>query len=251
VLKSQYCGKARYVEPFAGSAALFFAVKPQEALLADLNGHLINALRVLRDEPDSLHAELDKLPRDRETYYRVRREFNDLDPDGLDSAIRFVYLNRNSFNGLWRTNLRGEFNVPWGGSEMGDNPPLELLLASSSALRNAEIESQDFRVTLSGCGEGDFIYADPPYFTSNQRTFVEYGKRAFGQDDLNDLLDALRCAAERGAKIAMSYTAAMPLPLSGDWKRTIFEVVRNVAGFKGRRKREAEIMYTVGIVEDQ
>lgn len=247
VLRMHFSPEKRYVEPFAGSAALFFALRPGAALLSDLNGHLINTLKSVRENPQLVHKELELLKRDEEAYYRIRKEFNALEPEGISSAVRFLYLNRNSFNGLWRTNLSGHFNVPWGGSEMGGNPPLELLVASSKALTNAQIEHQDFRETIQSCGSGDFIYADPPYFTSSQRTFVEYGKKCFGLDDLSDLVTSLVAASERGAKIALSYTAAMQIPgLPVDWRRIEFEVTRNVAGFKGKRKRQSEVLLVGG-----
>lgn len=244
-LKAQYSPSKRYVEPFAGSAALFFALKPEKALLADLNGHLINTLRVVKQNPLGLHSALEALNRDKETYYKIRDEFNGLNPTGLKSAVRFLYLNRNGFNGLWRTNLQGHYNVPWGGSEMGGNPPIELLEECSATLGNAEIIQQDFRKTILSCGEGDFIYADPPYFTSTQRTFVEYGKQSFGLDDLSDLLAALKDAEARGASIALTYSAAMPIPnIPEAWQRIEFDVTRNVAGFSGRRRKQTEILYT-------
>jgi DNA adenine methylase len=119
--------KLQYVEPFAGSAALFFALKPRAAILGDLNGHLINALRAVQDQPKEVHRLLEAIPRDADSYYEVRSEFNELKPFGLHAAALFIYLNRNCFNGLWRTNQSGFFNVPYGGSEMGNNPPVGLL----------------------------------------------------------------------------------------------------------------------------
>ncbi len=248
VLGKLYQVPDRYVEPFAGSAALFFALKPKMALLSDLNRHLINLMVEVRNNPDELYALLEKIPREPETYYRIRSEFNELEPAGLGSASRFLYLNRNCFNGLWRTNLKGQFNVPWGGNAMGGNPPLGLLEESSEALKRATLVAQDFRDTVADCGAGDFIYADPPYFTTGKRTFVEYGKQSFSARDLNDLVEGLNDAAKRGAKVALSYAAGMPLSgLSKAWRRENFEVVRNVAGFKGKRKRENETLYSIGI----
>jgi DNA adenine methylase len=115
---------ARYVEPFAGSAALFFHLKPKSGLLADINAQLINAFHHVCLTPDEVHQGLHCLSRDSETYYTLRREFNQQHSTGLRSAVLFVYLNRSSFNGLWRTNLKGEFNVPYGGLDMGVFPPI-------------------------------------------------------------------------------------------------------------------------------
>jgi DNA adenine methylase len=134
LLSATYSGLDRhYVEPFAGSAALFFSLKPLSGTLADLNGHLINAMRYVRDQPKELHRRLEQMPRDDDTYYSVRLRFNRMQPYGLNSAALFVYLNRNCFNGLWRTNSQGAFNVPYGGTEMGGNPPSDLFQTCSRA----------------------------------------------------------------------------------------------------------------------
>lgn len=247
-LVSLYQKPDRYVEPFAGSAALFFAIKPQRALISDLNRQLINLMVEVRERPSELHRRLVEFPRDAETYYRIRNEFNDMNHAGLESAVRFLYLNRNCFNGLWRTNLKGHYNVPWGGDAMGENPPIQLIASAAQALKRADLRAQDFRETIANCGEGDFIYADPPYFTSGKRTFVEYGKESFGEADLGDLIELLTQAADRGAKVALSYCADMPLKqLPKHWSREELEVVRNVAGFKGKRRKEKEVLYSVGI----
>ena len=135
--------------------------------------------------------------------------------------------------------------MPYGGTEMGSNPPLELFEACSASLENAKICHQDFRETIAEAGAETFIYADPPYFTTNGRTFVEYGKRSFCRDDLDDLITALVAASERGAHIALTYSEAMPLEkLPQKWSRTRFETTRNVGGFRGARKKQVEILYT-------
>jgi DNA adenine methylase len=237
--------KTHYVEPFAGSAALFFELRPQAATLADANGHLINAMRQVRDRPVELHRELAAFPRSARAYYRAREAFNARKPHGLESAILFIYLNRNCFNGLWRTNSRGTFNVPYGGKEMGANPPLSLFKGCSDALKKAKLRHQDFRKTILEADDRSFIYADPPYFTSGERTFIEYGKTSFGKDDLRDLIVELKRAAKRGAHIALTYSDAMPIKeIPARWRRTRFEITRNVGGFSGTRKKQVEVLYS-------
>jgi DNA adenine methylase len=234
-----------YIEPFAGSAALFFSLKPRNGTLADLNGHLVNAMRQVRDRPKELHRRLSLMPRTSRAYYRARETFNDMRPYGIHAAVLFVYLNRNCFNGLWRTNGIGEFNVPYGGTEMGGNPPLPLLELCSKSLKCVSLKHQDFRITIEDARKGSFIYADPPYFTSTERTFVEYGKKSFGAEDLRDLVSGLVHASKRGASVALTYNEAMPIQgIPREWFRTRFEVTRNVGGFSGARKRQAEILYT-------
>jgi DNA adenine methylase len=234
-----------YIEPFAGSASLFFSLRPKAAILADLNGHLINTLRWVRDEPDLIHRKLSVLPRDPDQYYAARSRFNSLRPYGAESATLFIFLNRNCFNGLWRTNLAGEFNVPFGGTEMGANPPLTLLRSCSAALRCSKLRHQDFRKTINEADKKSFIYADPPYFTSAEKTFIEYGKKCFGRADLVDLLSGLKRATKKGAQVALTYNESIPVELIPRyWQRVTFEVTRNVGGFAGSRKKQTEVLFT-------
>lgn len=233
-----------YIEPFAGSAALFFSLRPHSGTLADLNGHLINTLCQVRDFPDKVHEKVMSLQRTPETYYEIRSEFNRVTPFGLESAAYFVYLNRNCFNGLWRTNKSGYFNVPYGGTEMGGTPPLSLFKKCSEALQRANLCEQDFRKTIDEAEDGSFIYADPPYFTTAERTFIEYGKKSFGKSDLDDLVLSLCEADKRGVRVVLTYNEAMPIEgIPAHWSRTHFDVTRNVGGFRGARKRQGEVMY--------
>ena len=132
---------------------------------------------------------------------------------------------------------------------MGGNPPLDLLRSCSAALARAKIRHQDFRKTINDATEQSFIYADPPYFTSTERTFVEYGKKSFGREDLEDLLDGLKRADKRGAHIALTYNDSIPLELiPRRWKMLRFKVTRNVGGFVGSRKKQTEVLISnVGV----
>ena len=233
------------MEPFAGSAALFFEIAPASAILGDLNSHLINALRHVRDEPTRVHQKLLELKRNEWTFYKTRESFNGGPSHGLDQAVSFIYLNRNCFNGLWRTNLSGLFNVPFGGKEMGEYPPLKLFEHCSVLLNRAKLRNQDFRKTITQADGNAFIYADPPYFSTTSRIFVEYGRKSFNRDDLQDLIGGLIAAEQRGAKIALTYSDVMRLPgIPKHWKRTKFSVTRNVGGFSGVRRKQSEILYT-------
>lgn len=235
----------RYVEPFAGSAALFFAIKPSSASLSDLNGSLVNAMQWVRDDHSAVLALLRQMDRDCDSYYLRRAELNEASGDDVRSAALFIYVNRNCFNGLWRTNREGRFNVPYGGTAIGNYPPDELFADCAETLKRATIQHQDFRLTLSETGAGDFIYADPPYFTATERTFVEYGKKSFGAKDLSDLIEMLAQAEARGAKIALTYSSAMAIDnLPTHWMTRRFDVTRNVGGFKGSRRLHGEFLYT-------
>jgi DNA adenine methylase len=232
-----------YVEPFAGSAALFFFLKPQSAVLADANRHLVNALTMIKINPVETYEALARIRRDKDTYYQVRSRFNSFNSSSIDAAADFIYLNRNCFNGLWRTNQRGQFNVPYGGLEMGSHPPLSLFKNCSESLNNACVRHQDFRKTISEAGPNTFLFCDPPYFTAKERTFIEYGEKSFGQADLDDLLKNLVSADDRGVHIALTYTSTMPLSVPEHWTATSFAVTRNVGGFSGSRKTYGEVLY--------
>ena len=167
----------RYVEPFAGSACLFFELAPNEAVLGDSNKDLIEVYRVVRDEPERLYRRLSRIRRDLATYRRWRR----LKPRSLDPetrALRFLYLNRNCFNGIYRTNLEGEFNVPMG-TRSGEYFSEDDLLGCSKLLQRTILVAGDFVKTLKHVKAGDFVYLDPPYAVTSRRIFKEYGKKTF------------------------------------------------------------------------
>jgi DNA adenine methylase len=145
----------RYVEPFAGSACLFFAIDPRCAVLGDTNAELINAYRALRRAPERLHRRLVAIPREKDFFYRWRSK----DPRNLDTetrALRFMYLNHNCFNGIYRTNFEGAFNVPFG-SKLSGYPSREDFLACAEILSDVELVSSDFQRTLARVAKHDFV----------------------------------------------------------------------------------------------
>jgi len=234
----------RYVEPFAGSAALFFALRPPRALLGDLNRLLVNAMHWVREDHVGIVGALSTMSRNEEAYYQYRTELNALDHNTKRAAILFIYVNRNCFNGLWRTNKLGEFNVPFGGNQIGNYPPETLFSDCASALAKAEVLHQDFREPLAACGAGDIIFADPPYFTATERTFVEYGHKSFGASDLSDLIELLVAAETRGARIVLTYSATMEIiTIPDNWVREQIAVTRNVGGFRDSRRSFGETIY--------
>jgi len=107
------------------------------------------------------------------------------------------------------------------------------------------LRHQDFRKTISSVAEEAFIYADPPYFTTSQRVFVEYGSKSFGKEDLRDLIKELILATRRGAAIVLSYHHSLIADaLPSTWRKTAVQVTRNVGGFSGSRKVETEMLWT-------
>lgn len=235
---------SRYVEPFAGSCALFFSIRPALALLGDLNGDLIQTYQAVASDPVRVAKLLSRLPRGEEAYYDIRqRKAERMTPEGR--AARFIYLNRFCFNGLYRTNTAGQFNVPYGAPKTPNVPDETQLESCAKLLRKADVRHADFRKTLAEVQRGDFVYLDPPYAVSNRRVFIEYGAAPFSASDLSDVADCLDRIAKQGATFVISYADCKEArrALSG-WKVKRRSVRRNVAGFAGARRVQYELYAT-------
>lgn len=190
----------RYVEPFLGAGSVFFHLKPARALLSDINEDLINAYRVINDN----WAVLEDLLRQHQKchgaryYYRIR----DTEPvDSLSRAARFIYLNRTCFNGIYRVNLQGKFNVPKGTK---DTVLFETdkFIEIARCLTNVELRATDFECVVDDANKGDFVFADPPYTVRhNINGFLKYNETLFSWSDQERLARALARARNRGATI--------------------------------------------------
>jgi DNA adenine methylase len=192
----------RYVEPFLGSGAVFFKLRPGSATLSDLNPDLMCAYRVVRDSVEELISGLRRLSQDSDSYYIVRA---DRPHDEVGIAVRFIYLVRVAFNGIWRVNRRGEFNVPYGKRPRRDLVEAEALRLTSRALQGVTLLSGDFAEVLEMCGPGDLIYADPPYTVRHENNgFRKYNEILFSWDDQVRLASALRVALTKGARVVVS-----------------------------------------------
>ena len=234
----------RYVEPFAGSACLFFELEPPSALLGDINRELIETYEVVRSQPQDLFRALNTWKNQADEYYRVRA----MDLAALDEtqrAARFIYLNRFCFNGLYRTNRSGRFNVPYGGRKTGALPSLEQLLYTSDLLSNTELVAGDFSVVLGRVKVGDFVYLDPPFSVTGRRIFKEYDRATFGESDLARLRRSLTALDELGATFLLSYADSPEgSVLAGGFSNKKIATRRNIAGFTGNRRTFNELLVT-------
>jgi DNA adenine methylase len=234
----------RYVEPFAGSACLFFAARPSEAVISDLNVELIDTYRELRAHPRLLSRALGEWETDTDTYYAVRALApDDLSP--LNRAARFIYLNRLCFNGLYRTNRAGQFNVPYG-QRTGMLPSEGQLYRCSVALRSASLRCGDFAEALSDVRAGDFIYLDPPYARTPHNAYGVYGYGSFSEHDMRRMLETLRMIDDRGATFLFSY-ADIPAAVEGTperWRLTRLSAPGRIAASISARTPRAEILIT-------
>jgi len=198
----------RYVEPFVGAGAMFFWVRRSfprlTCSISDSNEELMRAYRVTRDSVDDLVAKLEthQMMHSEEHYYAVRARVPRAD---VERAARFIYLNRTCYNGLYRVNRKGEFNVPMGRYRNPRVVDRDNLVAVSSVLRGIGLDSGDFGLLAAGCGEGDLVYLDPPYDPlSATSQFTSYTRDGFGPDEQTRLRDAFQEMSDRGAHVILS-----------------------------------------------
>ena len=198
-----------YYEPFLGGGALFFHLCQTrlnfKAVLTDINADLINTYCCVKNNVGELVKILEEhQQKHNQYYYYDLRSRNDL--QGLESAARLIYLNKTCFNGLYRVNPKGEFNVPLGKYK---NPKIcnsDLLYSVAEALQSADIELRDFTAVLEYAKTSDdFVYFDPPYHPlSPTSNFTAYSRNAFSKDDQIKLRDVFAELAKRGVKVMLS-----------------------------------------------
>lgn len=234
----------RYIEPFAGSACLFFALEPERAILGDLNGELVCALRAVQRDPHLVIECLRRLPTGEAAYYRVRAR----DPEslpGAEIAARFIYLNHYCFNGIYRTNTDGAFNVPYGPPKSGVGIDEASLLNASRLLRRALVLNGDFEATLVHAERGDFVYLDPPFAIAGRRVFAEYGPGSFSTHDIPRLAAALQRLDRSGVTFVVSYADCREArEWLTEWSFKRVRTRRNIAGFTASRRSSYELVVT-------
>jgi len=193
-----------YREPFLGGGALFFALRPKLAVLSDINEDLINTYQQVKRQSQALLANLRNLPINKDTYNFMRRW-----PGGssVHRAVRFLYLNRTAFSGMYRVNRQGQFNVPFGGGARTTGPLWErnLLTSASKALRSAQLRTVDFEEAIHNAEYGDLVYCDPAYTVAhNNNGFIRYNERNFSWNDQKRLARCCLSASNRGVTIIVS-----------------------------------------------
>ncbi|MBL8047434.1 MAG: Dam family site-specific DNA-(adenine-N6)-methyltransferase [Chthonomonas sp.] len=234
--------KYKYIEPFCGSACLFLRLNPKRAVLGDMNSDLIGTYETVRSNPSDVHQAMQGWGLDAETYYKVRAG-EGVHTDPISKAARFLYLNRLCFNGIYRTNLSGKFNVPWGATKFRAMLSLEELVSFSEALKGVKLVSGDFAMCLQRVSAKTFVYLDPPYRVTSKRTFREYLPAGFAVDDLHRLRTAIIRIHESGAKFVLSYADSAEARTLGDGFQTVSTPVRRlVAGSASSRTRVEELL---------
>lgn len=195
----------RYIEPFFGGGAMFFALQPEQAVIADSNPELINLYRQVADHVDDVIDQLKKYENTPEMFYAVRGQDWTMLPED-EAAARTIFLNKTCFNGLYRVNKKGQFNVPFGKYK---NPKIcdeDGLKAASEALRKAEIVCGDYLLILERYAQpGDFVFLDPPYLPiSEYSDFKRYTKEQFYEEDHVELAKMVKTLHERGCYVILT-----------------------------------------------
>lgn len=235
----------RYIEPFFGGGAVFLGL-PQhtQSIVNDVNSEITNFYEVVRDQPEKLMKAIDELGcrYSEKFYYQVRM----MKPrSALQKAARTLFLNKTCYNGLYRLNSRGEFNVPFGKRER--LPRLydsQNILTVSRKLKKTAIWNADFEKVIEEAGKGDFVYCDPPYEPlSSTSSFNAYTGKGFTKDDQVRLFEVCCRAVQRGAKIAVSNSASpFVKKLFQDWELVSISCRRSINSKGDRRGQIQEVL---------
>jgi DNA adenine methylase len=246
----------RYFEPFLGGGAVFFALRPPQARLGDLNEGLVLTYKVVKEEVRPLITSLHKMrppSRERE-YYDVRDAFNELSKrvgdltgtEAIDFAAKFIWLNHTCYNGLYRVNRSGGFNVPYG---FYQHPSIYTALgleAASHALRaaRATIAATDYETVLADAGEGDLAYLDPPYDpVSETASFTGYTAEGFSREEQERLSRVVHKVVEQGCRVILSNSPSdLIRGLYRDFRTETVSVPRAINCVGSKRTRVDELV---------
>ncbi|WP_417488030.1 DNA adenine methylase [Maricaulis sp.] len=236
----------KYVEPFLGGGAVFFHLAPKRAVLSDINSDLITTYKVMRDSPVELQTAMSEHQalHNYAHYYAIREAVPQSD---FETASRFLYLNRTCFNGIFRVNQQGKFNVPIGSKEtvLFDEDDF---VALSDVLKKARILNDDFSKTIGRAREGDFLFVDPPYTVKhNLNGFVRYNEKIFSWNDQVRLAASVKRASDRGVQVMVTNADHKSVrELYQDYGAIYKTVGRSskIAGPSSARGRVTEAMFT-------
>lgn len=237
-----------YWEPFLGAAAMYFSLAPIHSYLSDSNPDLIHCYQQVRDHPDAVYRYLKEhmAKTSEEYYYQIRDIYNHSQPS-IPQAARFIYLNKTCFNGIFRVNATGKYNVPYGHRKSASIPSLQEFRAISCSLKKSVLLHQSYEVTLGGDNtkSGDFVYLDPPYPPLNKTAyFTHYTPTRFSWSDQEKVASVAGCLNDRGCFVMVSNADTPQLrSLYRDWKIHALPVVRWIAA-NGTRHKVSELVIT-------
>ncbi|MBY9015367.1 MAG: DNA adenine methylase [Candidatus Lokiarchaeota archaeon] len=238
----------KYIEPFIGGGAVFFHLLPDNSIISDNNPDLINCYKVIKEDVEDLIKSLKKYKYEKDYFYEIRaldrdsKKFTEL--SDVEKASRSIYLNKSGYNGLYRVNSKGFFNVPFGRHK---NPKIcdEINLRNvSQVLKNAEIFMGSFENCLDYAEKDDFIYLDPPYFPlSDTALFTSYTKNSFDKSSQIKLFEVFKELNRRGCNLMLSNSySEFILDLYKDFKIVTLKAKRNINSNSQKRGLINEVM---------
>jgi DNA adenine methylase len=226
-----------YYEPFCGGAAVLLDINPTEAVLNDINPELINMYLQVKYQPEKVIKFLTTYDNQHEVwsepkdyYYEVRRYFNEeLGTDTAQQAARFIYLNKHCFNGLYRVNKKGEFNVPFNGKLSGWSVDPDHLRELSSRLQSVHISCGDYVDAVKDAGKEDFVFFDSPYAPITHTSFTDYTKEGFDYEDHVTLAALFKVLSNRGCYCMLTnHDTPLIRELYKDYKIETVDVRRSI-----------------------
>lgn len=239
-------GFNNYHEPFLGGGAVFFYLNPSKiAFLSDANSELIETYIQIKENVELVIRYLREFKNTKNFYYKVRDEKRFQSP--ATRAARFIYLNQTSFNGIYRVNLKGKYNVPYGFRDKDYFYNPKGLRLASKAFENTFFSCQDFSSTIDNIQENDLVFLDPPYtITHNHNGFFKYNKNLFTKDDQFRLANFIVAIKEKGAYYIMTNAAHKEVKKIFENEDLLLELNRasTIGGKKAKRGRYEEIVLT-------
>ncbi len=241
-----------YYEPFLGSGAVLLKMQPEKAFCSDINAELINLFQVVKSSPYELvnDLRLNFLPyNSQEFFYNVRswdRDNNYLSNySPIKRAARFFYLNKTGYNGMWRVNRNGYYNIPYGRNSTRDIVQEDLILSAHNYFSSKDISFSvlDYITAVKDAQEGDVVYFDPPYDTDEgQSTFLEYNQTVFGRKEQVQLKLLCDDLIKKGVHVGISNSGTSFIKeLYNDYNLIQFDVMRTIGGTKASRRQFSEV----------
>ena len=237
-----------YYEPFLGAGSMFFKITPKNAFLSDYNIHLINCYKMIAEYPFKIHRLLVLYSKNdsKGYYYKIRDEFNkNVNEGSYIQAAKFIYLNKACFNGIYRVNKRGTYNVPYGYKKHLYISPLRIFYKLSEILKKVKLSCFSYEKIENLVKRGDFIYLDPPYPPLNGNSnFSHYTKERFNYNDQKKLAIFAEKLSERGCNILISNADTEEIrKLYSNWYKESIDVIRFIT-CKSKRHKVRELVMT-------
>lgn len=232
-----------YHEPFLGGGSVFFSIETnKKSYLSDLNAELIETYSAVRDCPERVIEIMQGMNSSEEAYYKIRSWSP---TDICEKAARFIFLNQTSFNGIYRVNLKGEYNVPYGFRDF--NYDYNRIVSASKKLKKTLLRNGDFGKTKNKIKSGDLVFLDPPYTVShNHNGFIEYNQKIFSFEDQIRLSKFIDEISSRGAFYILTNAAHEAIIDIFNHDCTMLEVSRSsvIGGKNAKRKKVSELVFT-------